>query len=73
MSQALSIELSESEIHAIRLAINTTRAEWDEYLTDPDVNTDSKLTQTVKKRALQLKHLELRFADLAAIPKPHSL
>ena len=66
----LDIELNESEIHAIRLAISTTRAGCDRYLADPKVNADWNLTQTVKRRALQLDHLALRFADLAAIPTP---
>ena len=61
------IELNESEIHALRLAINTARAEWDEYLADPEVGIDWHLTQTVKKRALQLKHLSSRLADLAPL------
>lgn len=65
--KALDIELSESEVHAVCVAINTTRAEWDEYLIDPDVKTDWPLTQTVIKRALTLKHLASRFQDLMYI------
>lgn len=64
----LDIELNESEIHAIRLAISTTRAGCDRYLAATKVNADCNLTQTAKRRALQLDRLALRFADLAAIP-----
>ena len=60
-----SIELNESEIHILRLAINTARAEWDDYLIRR--NDDPAATQALKKRALLLKHLALRFEDLAPL------
>jgi len=67
---SLSIDLSESEIHMIRLAIDTTRGEWDDYLADPKVSADWELTQVVRQRALRLKYLSARFADLAMVPTP---
>ena len=67
MSQALSIDLNESEVHLLRLAIIALRSEWDEYLADPKVNPQWGLTETVKQRALRLKRLSSRFSELASV------
>ena len=64
---SLNIDLNESEIHLLRLAIIALRSEWDEYLADPKVNPQWGLTETVKQRALRLKRLSSRFSELASV------
>jgi len=68
-----TINLNESEIHVLRLAINTCQAEWDEYLNDPKVESGWGITQAVIKRGLLLKRLSLRLEDLSKQPVPTSV
>ena len=74
--KTVSLEVSESEIHVLRLAINASVVEWDEYLHDLPVQRNSgdwlarNQNQTVKKRVLQLASLTKRLQELAIrVPK----
>ncbi len=76
ITKTVSLELSESEIHVLRLAINTSVWEWDDYLRDLPVQKNSgdwlarNQIQTVKKRVLQLASLTKRLQKLAIrVPK----
>jgi hypothetical protein len=71
MSKMRLIDLSQSEIHVLSLAIDNSRAEWDEYLCDLPVQRDNddwlarNQIQTVKKRVLLLERLAKRLACIA--------
>ena len=60
-----SIDLNESEIHILRLAIKTILEEFDEYLNDPAVDQDWGLTKEVLAKTELYHDLSLRFDDLA--------
>ena len=62
---ASNINLSESEIHVLRLAINTCQAEWDEYQRARKFDNQ---TLELHKRVLLLKSLSRRFELLAHQP-----
>ena len=71
MSKMRLIDLNQSEIHVLSLAIDNSRAEWDEYLCDLPVQRDNddwlarNQIQTVKKRVLLLERLAKRLACIA--------
>ena len=64
----LSIDLNESEIHVLRLAVDSILAEWEDYQNAP--SSDRRQGHEVNKRVLLLKSLSRRFAVLACIPIP---
>ena len=58
----LNIDLNESEIHVLQLAINTCRAEWEDY---ERARKFDNQTLELDKRVLSLKSLSRRFEVIA--------
>ena len=63
----LSIDLNKSEIHVLRLGVDSILAEWEDYERGRKFDNHS---QELWKRVLLLKSLSRRFAVLACIPIP---
>jgi len=66
----LSIDLNESEIHVLRLGVDSILAEWEDYQRARKFDNQ---TLELNKRVLLLKSLSRRFAVLAQQPVPTSV